>query len=53
MNVVWWGAEDAALPQGSFDLAGQPQLNPFNGEENVELRFLDWRLSEKVESGPG
>jgi single-stranded-DNA-specific exonuclease len=42
-DVVWWRAEDAPLPDGTFDLAVEPQINEFNGRRSVQLKLLDWR----------
>ena len=40
---VWWGAGDASVPEGKFDLAFVPQINEFNGRRSVQLKVLDWR----------
>jgi len=45
---VWWNAREAALPEGSFDLAFVPQLNQFNGTRSVQLRVLDWRPAAQM-----
>ncbi len=42
-ETVWWGAKDAMLPSGSFDLAFAPQINDYNGRHIVQLKVLDWR----------
>jgi single-stranded-DNA-specific exonuclease len=42
-ECVWWGAGNAALPDGKFDLAFAPQVNEFNGRTTVQLKVLDWR----------
>jgi single-stranded-DNA-specific exonuclease len=42
-ECVWWGAGEAGLPDGKFDLAFAPQVNEFNGRTTVQLKILDWR----------
>jgi single-stranded-DNA-specific exonuclease len=42
-EVVCWNREEAALPDGKFDLAFVPQINEFNGSRSVQLKLLDWR----------
>ncbi len=41
-EAIWWGAGQASLPVGTFDLAFVPQINEFNGRETVQLKVLDW-----------
>jgi single-stranded-DNA-specific exonuclease len=43
IETVWWGANEALLPTGNFDLAFEPQINEFNGRRVVRLKLLDWR----------
>ena len=45
-EAVWWGAGQASLPVGTFDLAFAPQINDFNGRRSVQLKVLDWRMAE-------
>ncbi len=42
-ECVWWGAGNASVPEGKFDLAFVPQINEFNGRRTVQLKVLDWR----------
>jgi single-stranded-DNA-specific exonuclease len=42
-ECVWWGAGNASLPVGKFDLAFAPQINEFNGWTTVQLKVLDWQ----------
>jgi len=42
-EAVWWGAGDAALPEGPFDLAFAPRLNEYQGRCLVQLHVLGWR----------
>ena len=44
-EAVWWGAGDAEVPSGRFDLAFSPQINDFNGRRSVQLRVLDWQVA--------
>ena len=43
-EALWWNAGEGSLPVGTFDLAFAPSLNEFNGQINVQLKVLDWRL---------
>jgi len=43
IETVWWGANEAPSPTGSFDLAFEPQINEFNGQRSVQLKLLAWR----------
>jgi single-stranded-DNA-specific exonuclease len=45
-EAVWWGAGQASLPVGHFDLAFAPQINEFNHQQRVQLKVLDWRGRE-------
>jgi len=45
-QVVWWGCEDAALPEGNFDLAFAPRIHEYDGCRSVQLKLLDWRTAE-------
>jgi single-stranded-DNA-specific exonuclease len=42
-EIVWWRAGDAALPEGTFDLACAPEVNEFNGRRTLQLKLLDWK----------
>lgn len=46
IEAIWWGAGDAPLPVGTFDLAFVPKLNQYNGNTTVQLNVLDWRPSK-------
>ena len=46
VEAVWWGAGEASLPVGRFDLAFVPQINEYNGSRAVQLKLLDWRPAE-------
>jgi single-stranded-DNA-specific exonuclease len=46
LEAVWWGAGEASLPVGHFDLAFAPQINEYNGSRTVQLKVLDWRPAE-------
>ena len=45
-EAVWWGAKQAPIPDGSFDLAFVPQINDYNGRRIVQLKLLDWHPSQ-------
>jgi len=45
LEAVLWNVGDAPVPSGSFDLAVEPQINPFNGRRSVQLKVLDWRAA--------
>lgn len=44
-EAVWWGAGQAELPSGRFDLAFVPQLNEYLGRTSVQLKVLDWQAA--------
>jgi single-stranded-DNA-specific exonuclease len=43
LEAVWWNGGANPLPVGRFDLAFAPQLRAHNGQQQVQLRLLDWR----------
>jgi single-stranded-DNA-specific exonuclease len=45
-EAVWWGAGQAAVPVGRFDLAFTPHINDYNGRRLVQLKVLDWREAQ-------
>jgi len=45
-EVVWWGAGEAAMPSGVFDLAFSPQKNEYNGRTTIQLKLLDWKAAK-------
>jgi single-stranded-DNA-specific exonuclease len=42
-EAVWWGAGNASLPVGQFEMAYEPRLNSYNGRTCVQLTTCDWR----------
>ncbi|MBU6398793.1 MAG: single-stranded-DNA-specific exonuclease RecJ [Verrucomicrobia bacterium] len=42
-EAVWWGANDAPLPEGCFDLAFTPEIHTYNARRSVRLKVLHWR----------
>ncbi len=42
LEAIWWGAGDAPLPVGNFDLAFIPKINAYNGQSHIQLNVLDW-----------
>lgn len=45
-EAVWWNGGEKPLPVGKFDLAFVPQINDFNSRRSVQLKILDWRVTE-------
>lgn len=45
-DVVWWGAGEAPMPSGVFDLAFAPGKNEYNGKTTIQLKLLDWRKAK-------
>jgi single-stranded-DNA-specific exonuclease len=43
LEAVMWNAGASTLPEKTFDLAFEPQINVFNGRRSIQLRVLDWR----------
>ena len=46
IEAIWWGAGNAELPVGTFDLAFAPKINEYNGNTTVQLNVLDWNPSK-------
>lgn len=46
VETLWWGGGGKAIPQGRFDLACVPQVNEYGGQQRVQLRLLDWCLTD-------
>jgi single-stranded-DNA-specific exonuclease len=44
-TVLWWRSADQPLPEGTFDLAFTVGINRFRGEENVQLTWVDARVT--------
>ncbi|MBW4436750.1 MAG: single-stranded-DNA-specific exonuclease RecJ [Pleurocapsa minor GSE-CHR-MK-17-07R] len=51
-RVLWWGAGDAALPDGTFDLACTLRVNHYKGVTEPVLEYLDWTLHPGVTVKP-
>ena len=45
-EAVWWGAGQASLPVGRFDLAFLPQRHEYQGRRLLQLKVLDWRPAQ-------
>jgi single-stranded-DNA-specific exonuclease len=42
-RVIWWQAEERALPEGSFDLAYTARASDFRGQRSVQVTWVDAR----------
>jgi single-stranded-DNA-specific exonuclease len=48
--VLWWRAEESALPQGPFDLAYAVRASDYRGQRDVQLEWIDARPIERPEA---
>jgi single-stranded-DNA-specific exonuclease len=46
-TVLWWRAEELALPQGRFDLAYAVRASDYRGQPDVQLEWIDARPIEE------
>lgn len=46
--VLWWRAEESALPQGPFDLAYAVRASDYRGLRDMQLEWVDARPIEEV-----
>jgi single-stranded-DNA-specific exonuclease len=44
-TVLWWRSADQPTPEGTFDLAVSVGINRFQGEESVQLTWVDARVT--------
>lgn len=44
-TVLWWQSADRPVPEGTFDLAFTVGINRFRGRENVQLTWVDARVT--------
>jgi single-stranded-DNA-specific exonuclease len=44
-TVLWWRSADQPMPEGTFDLAFTVGINRFRGETNVQLTWVDARVT--------
>jgi single-stranded-DNA-specific exonuclease len=49
-SVLWWQAEEAALPQGPFDLAYVVRASDYRGQRDVQLEWIDARPIEELKA---
>ena len=47
-EVVWWGGDEAALPEGRFDLAFSLRVNTYRGVTSVQLVWQEARAHDEV-----
>ena len=47
-EVVWWQGAGAPRPQGRFDLAYTARSSDYRGEPEVQLQWVDARLTEEM-----
>jgi single-stranded-DNA-specific exonuclease len=45
-EAIWWNAGELPLPVGEFDVAFCAELSEYQQLLTVQLRVLDWRVSE-------
>ena len=45
LPALWWNCPEMPVPTVPFDLAFAPQINEFDGREQVQLKVLDWKPS--------
>ncbi len=50
MEVLWWNGTGWPQPEGTFDLAFHARLGSFRGERQVQLEFVDFRVTEAPEA---
>jgi hypothetical protein len=46
-TVMWWRSADQAVPEGTFDLAYTIGIHRFRGQENVQLTWVDARITDR------
>ncbi len=44
-SVLWWNAGDGVLPEDMFDLAYNLRASDWKGSRQIQLEFIDFRLS--------
>jgi single-stranded-DNA-specific exonuclease len=45
-SVLWWRAEESALPRGLFDLAYAVRASDYRGQRDVQLEWIDARPAQ-------
>ena len=51
-EVLWWRADESALPQGPFDLAYTVRASDYRGQRDVQVEWIAARPLEKAEKRP-
>jgi single-stranded-DNA-specific exonuclease len=44
-KVMWWQGAGLPLPEGRFDLAYKARLNDYRGQRDIQIEWVDARLS--------
>lgn len=45
-RLIWWNGAGQALPVGRFDVAFVPRMTDYKGERQLQIEWIDWRLTE-------
>ena len=45
-RLIWWNGGGQALPVGRFDVAFVPRMTDYKGERQLQIEWIDWRLTE-------
>lgn len=45
-RLIWWNGGGESVPVGRFDLAFVPRMTDYKGERQLQIEWLDWRLTE-------
>jgi single-stranded-DNA-specific exonuclease len=48
-QVLWWNAGNESLPEGEFDLAYTLRASDWKGVRQVQMEFIDLRLSHQAQ----
>ncbi|MBN8638777.1 MAG: hypothetical protein J0M07_25910, partial [Anaerolineae bacterium] len=45
-RLIWWNGGGEPLPVGRFDVAFVPRMTDYKGERQLQIEWIDWRLTE-------
>ena len=45
-RLIWWNGGGQPVPVGRFDLAFVPRMTDYKGERQLQIEWIDWRLTE-------
>ena len=45
-RLIWWNGGGQPLPVGRFDVAFVPRMTDYKGERQLQIEWIDWRLTE-------